>query len=166
MTKPVPDSLVVLRDVTDGDLPIFFDQQLDPEANRMAAFTAKNPADRDAFRAHWSRILSDQSIAIQSILVDGRVAGHVLSYGEAGKTEVSYWIGREYWGKGIATRALVAFLDQVRVRPVHARVAKDNSASLRVLQKCGFMVTGEDRGFSNARGEEVEEFILEHRANA
>jgi RimJ/RimL family protein N-acetyltransferase len=78
----------------------------------------------------------------------------------SGQPEVTYWIGKEYWGNGVATRALSAFLESARVRPLHARAAKDNVASLRVLEKCGFVITGEDKGFSNARGEEVEEFIL------
>jgi RimJ/RimL family protein N-acetyltransferase len=153
---------VLLRHVTMSDLPIFFDQQLDADANQMAAFTAKDSADRDAFMAHWTKILGDETITIQTILFDGYVAGWVLSYEdeEFGKPEVSYWIGKSYWGKGIATKALSAFLLHVKVRPLYARVVKDNLASLRVLEKCGFARIGEDKGFADARGEEVEEFIL------
>lgn len=152
---------VRLRDVTESDLPIFFQQQLDPAANHMAAFTARDPADRDAFTAHWARILADETITIKTILFDGQVAGHVASYYEQfGKPEVTYWIGKEYWGQGIATRALSAFLGHLEARPLYARAAKDNIASLRVLEKCGFTIVGEDKGFANARGEEVEEFIL------
>ena len=160
--ESTPDtSSIVLRDVLMSDLPIFFDQQLDPEANRMAAFTTKDPADRDAFMAHWAKILRDETITIQTILFDGQVAGSVLSYvDEDGQREVSYWIGKSYWGKGVATRALVAFLDHIKVRPLYARAATDNIGSLRVLEKCGFTRIGQGRGFSNARGEEVEEFLL------
>ena len=154
-------SSIVLREVMMSDLPIFFDQQLDPEANRMAAFTRKDPADRDAFMAHWAKILRDETITIQTILFDGQVAGSVLSYvDEDGQREVSYWIGRPYWGKGAATRGLLAFLDHIKVRPLYARVAQDNIGSLRVLEKCGFTRIGEGRGFSEARGQEVEEFLL------
>lgn len=46
------------------------------------------------------------------------------------------------------------------VRPLYARVVKDNLASQRVLQKCGFTICGENKGFANARGKEVEEFIM------
>ena len=152
---------IFLRDVLMSDLPIFFEYQLDPVANHMAAFTAKDPADRDAFMAHWTRILGDETGTIQTILFNGQVVGSVLSYvDEDGHIEVSYWIGRLYWGKGIATRALIAFLDHQNVRPLYARAAKDNSGSLRVLEKCGFQRIGEDKGFSNARGEVVEEYIL------
>lgn len=160
--ESTPDtSSIVPRDVTMSDLPIFFDQQRDPEANRMAAFGSKDAADRDAFLAHWTRILRDEPITIQTILFDGQVAGSVLSYvDEDGQLEVSYWIGKSSWGKGVATRALVAFLDHIKVRPLYARAAKDNIGSLRVLEKCGFTRKGEGRGFSDARGEEVEEFLL------
>ena len=153
---------ISLRDVTTSDLPIFFDQQLDADANWMAAFTSRDPADRDAFMAHWARILVDEANMIQTILVDGHVVGHVSSYEdeEFGKPEVTYWIGKFYWGKGIATSALSLFLLQNKTRPIYARAVKDNIASLRVLQKCGFTPIGEGKGFANARGEEVEEFIL------
>ena len=155
---------LLLRDVREDDLPIFFEQQLDPEANYMAAFTAENPADRDAFTSHWNKILGDDATTNKTILFAGQVVGHIASFERLGKPEVSYWIGKEYWGKGIATKALSVFLSQVKERPVYARVAKDNTASIRVLEKCGFKISGEDKGFSNARVKEVEEFILELRA--
>lgn len=145
---------------TEAHLAIFFDQQNDPTALHMAAFTAKDPTAREAFMAHWNRILADPSVAIKTILYDGQVAGSVSRYVEDGRPEVTYWLGREFWGKGIATAALAAFLQQVAERPIYARAAKDNGASLRVLQKCGFAICGEDRGYANARGMEVEEFIL------
>lgn len=156
---------VQLRDVAQEDLAIFFAQQLDPAANHMAAFTAKDPTDREAFMAHWARILADDTTIIRTILFAGQVAGYVLSYEHMGKPEVSYWIGPENWGKGIATRALAQFLDQQKTRPLYGRAAKDNIASIRVMEKCGFIISGEDKGFSNARGEEVEEFILTLGAN-
>ena len=160
--ESTPDTQsMVLRDVMRSDLPICFDQQLDPEANRMAAFTRKDPADRGAFMAHWAKILRDETLTIQTILCDGQVAGSVLSYvDEDGQLEVSYWIGRPYWGKGVATRGLLAFLDHIKVRPLYARAAQDNIGSLRVLEKCRFTRIGEGRGFSEARGQEVEEFLL------
>jgi RimJ/RimL family protein N-acetyltransferase len=149
-----------LRDVTAGDLAIFFEQQLDPVANQMAAFTAKNPADREAFTTHWAKILADEAIIIKTILFEGQVAGYVLTHGWFGDPEISYWLGRSYWGKGIATAALAALLALVPTRPLYAHVAKDNFASRRVLEKCGFTVVSESSGFSNARRVEVEEFIL------
>ena len=153
---------VSLRDVLEGDLPIFFEQQLDPNANYMAAFTAKDPTDKDAFMRHWTSILGDETNTTKTILFDGQIAGNIACYQdeELGQPEIGYWIGKPYWGKGIATEALLQLLDYFKARPVYARVAKDNPASLRVLQKCGFTICGENKGFANARGQEIEEFIM------
>ncbi len=150
---------LILRDVVEDDLAMFFEQQLDPDANYMAAFTAKDRTNREAFIVHWNKIMVDPTV--KTIVVAGQVAGYVLSYEEDGKQEVSYWLGKEYWGKGLATRALSDFLAHYHTtRPIYARVAKDNIGSLRVLQKCGFTITGENTGFANARGHDVEEYIL------
>ena len=151
-----------LREVVDGDLPLFFAFQLDPDANYMAAFTTRDPADREAHTAHWNKIMADPTVIIRTIVCDGQVVGSVSSYEESGKPEVTYWIGRAYWGKGIATRALTVFLAQANsTRPIYARVARDNLGSRRVLEKCGFQVIGEMKGFANARGAEIEELLLE-----
>lgn len=156
-----------LRSVTESDLPIFFTFQQDPTANHIAAFTAKDPTDHAAFTAHWQRILVTETVVIRTIVlhpqIDGaqeQIAGYVLSYEEEGKTEVSYWIDRALWGQGIATQALMLFLAERTTRPLHARVAKDNIGSRRVLEKCGFAVIGETQGFANARGQEIPELIL------
>jgi RimJ/RimL family protein N-acetyltransferase len=155
---------LLLRNVVNDDLPIFFEYQLDQEANTMAAFTAKDPTNQEAFMAHWHRILEDKANIIQTIIVNGQVAGSVSSYEEEGKPEVTYWLGKEYWGKGIATWALQEFLAQKnRIRPIYARVAKDNPGSRRVLEKCGFKMIGESTGFANARGQEIQELLLELR---
>jgi RimJ/RimL family protein N-acetyltransferase len=107
-------------------------------------------------------ILADETVIIQTIIFNGHVAGSVSSYEDEGKPEVTYWLGKEYWGKGIATWALTAFLTHHnKTRPIYARVAKDNLVSRRVLEKCGFAIIGESRGFANARGQEIEEFLLE-----
>jgi RimJ/RimL family protein N-acetyltransferase len=151
---------VLLRAVADEDLPIFFEQQRNPEANRMAAFTARDPSDRQAFEAHWAQIRGDGGVTIRTILFAGRVAGHVAIYGPPGEREVTYWLGREYWGRGIATEALSQLLREQPERPLCGRAVADNLASLRVLAKCGFVVSGRDRSFANARGEEVEEVTL------
>ncbi|HZC06535.1 MAG TPA: GNAT family N-acetyltransferase [Ktedonobacterales bacterium] len=157
-------SNVVLREVRAEDLPLFFEHQQDPEANYMAAFTAKDPTDQQAFMAHWTRILGDATTTNRTILIEGQVAGSVSSYEEtAGRPEVTYWLGKPYWGKGIASAALRALLAQVTTRPMYARVAKDNRASLRVLEKCGFTIIDEDKGFANARGQEIEEWLLQLR---
>jgi RimJ/RimL family protein N-acetyltransferase len=127
---------VRLRNVEPNDLPIFFEHQLDPVATRMAAFPSR---DRAAFDAHWEKnILGNPDAIAQTILVDGAVAGNIGSWWQEGVRLVGYWIGREYWGRGVATRALAAFLDLVKDRPLHAHVVKHNVGSIRVLEKCGF----------------------------
>jgi len=150
---------VVLREVHDSDLPVFFRQMNDPEALRMAAFTPKDPADRDTFDAHWKRIRASEDV-LRTVLVDGDVVGSAAVYGEPGEREVTYWIERAHWGRGIATAALRELVAQVPERPLYARAAADNAGSLRVLQKCGFRVTAQASGFANARGEEIDEFVL------
>lgn len=158
-------SELFLRNVVNDDIPIFFEQQLDQEANYMAAFTAKDPNNREAFNAHWHKILANATVIIKTILFNGQVAGSVLSYEDEGKPEVSYWLGKEYWGKGLATWALTEFLARDnKTRPIYARVAKDNLGSRRVLEKCGFKIIGDAKGFANARGEEIEELLLELQA--
>jgi RimJ/RimL family protein N-acetyltransferase len=144
-----------------GDLATFFQQQLDPAATHMAAFTAEDPADRDAFLARWGRILDDDAITTKTILSEEQVVGHIASFERFGLPEVTYWIGKEYWGRRFATEALSQFLLEVTARPLYARAAKDNVASIRVLQKCGFTISGHDKGYANARGEEIEEVIME-----
>jgi RimJ/RimL family protein N-acetyltransferase len=148
---------VLLRDVTEGDLPILFEQQMDPEANRMAAFPAR---DREAFMAHWAKILGDAATTKKTILFEGQIAGHIGSFEQSGRTLVGYWIGKQYWGKGIATKALSALLDQVEKRPLYAYVAKHNLGSIRVLEKCGFTMCDEDEVTADAGGEDIEEVIL------
>jgi len=159
MKESVKKPDLKLRLVADADLAIFYQHQLDPEANWMAAFTAKDPTDRLAFDTHWAKVLADPGITIRTILVDGQVAGSVLCHGWGGEAELSYWLGRDFWGRGIATQALRLLLDLVKVRPLIARVARDNTASIRVLEKNGFEQSGEGKWFSNARGMEIDELV-------
>lgn len=132
---------VRLREVLDSDLPIFFEQQLDPDATQMANFPAR---EREAFMAHWAKIRGDAADSLRTILCDGQVAGNIVSWEQAGEREVGYWIGKDYWGRGIATRALSEFLSLLPARPLYAHVARHNFASRRVLEKCGFTLCGED----------------------
>ncbi|HEX6261677.1 MAG TPA: GNAT family N-acetyltransferase [Actinomycetota bacterium] len=148
---------VTLRDVTDEDLDVFYQHQLDPEAAGMAAAT---PRGRGAFMAHWRRILADPTVVTKAVLVDGELAGNVVSFLREEKREVGYWIGKRYWGRGVATTALAWFLELIDERPLHAYVATHNLASVRVLEKCGFEVVGEDPAFTTIAGEPVAGLIL------
>ena len=135
-----------LREVRDEDLPILFEHQRDPESVAMADFPSR---DHDAFFAHWAKIRADPVNMMRVIeLADGTVAGTVLSFPRDGVREVGYWIDRALWGRGIASRALAAYLAIERIRPLYAGVAKHNAGSIRVLEKCGFRPhheTGTDR---------------------
>ena len=129
---------VRLRSVEPADLPIFFRHQLDPDSTRMAAFPSR---DRASFDAHWEKnILGNPDAITRTILVDDEVAGNIGSWPQEGARLVGYWIGRDYWGKGVATHALADFLHVVTDRPLRAHVAKHNIGSIRVLEKCGFSV--------------------------
>jgi RimJ/RimL family protein N-acetyltransferase len=132
-----------LRAVEPTDLPTFFEHQRDPVALLMAGMPGR---DLEAFNEHWARILADDAVRIRTVLVDGQVAGNVLSFERDGRREIGYWIGRDHWGRGVATAALVAFLGEEKARPLHAGVVPENGGSLRVLAKCGFTVCGEEDG--------------------
>jgi RimJ/RimL family protein N-acetyltransferase len=153
-------AIVALRPVEDGDLEALFEQMRDPEAVRMAAFTTEDPHDRTAFDAHMARVRRSPDITMRAVTCDGCLAGTIASFPVEGQTEVTYWIDRAAWGKGIATRALALLLDLVTTRPLYARAASDNAGSLRVLQKCGFRATGTEKSFAAGRNEDVEETIL------
>lgn len=147
---------VRLRNVEPSDLPVFYEQQLDAEATRMAAFRSR---DRAAFDAHWATsILGNPAAVTQAILVDGLVAGNIGSWLQDGVRLVGYWIGREHWGKGVATRALTDFLHIVNERPLYAHVASHNVGSIRVLEKCGFSLECEESVEFN--GEDIVELVL------
>ena len=147
---------VKLRNIEPGDLAIFYEHQLDADATRMAAFLSR---DRAAFDEHWAtNILGNPAAVTQTILVDGQVAGNIGSWPQDGGRLVGYWIGKEYWGKGVGTRALAAFLHLVTERPLHAHVARHNVASIRVLEKCGFSLGREES--IEVAGNNVAELVL------
>ena len=151
---------VTIREVEPSDLEIFYQHQLDPEAIRMAAFVCANPQDKAAFDAHWDKILHSSRITQRTIVAAGQVAGHIACYPDGENLEVTYWLGREFWGRGFAIRALERMLCLVVDRPVFARVVADNVGSIRVLRKCGFQIIGKNRDFAHGRGEDTEEYIL------
>jgi RimJ/RimL family protein N-acetyltransferase len=142
---------IALRPVEPSDLPLFFEHQRDPIAVAMVAFQSR---DRAAFDQHWAKILADETGLIRTIVAtfdvspesqpQEHVAGNIVSWNSDGKREIGYWIDRAYWGRGVATAALSAFLRLERTRPLYAGVAKHNVASVRVLQKCGFTFLDSD----------------------
>ncbi len=155
---------IELRPVAESDLDILFEHQKNKEANWMAAFTFRDPEDRSAFDAQWNRIMNDETVYNRTILLEGEVVGSIASFIYDGNREIGYWIDPTRWGQGIATAALREFLKVVPDRPLYAHAAKDNAASIRVMEKCGFEIIKTMRSFSNARNEEIEEVMLELRA--
>lgn len=147
---------ILLRPATESDLPTLYEQQLDPEATAMAAFPSR---DEEAFYAHSKKIMADEAVIFRAIIYDGQVAGSIGSWEMEGKREVGYWIGREFWGKGIATQALTQYLEVEKARPLFAYVVKHNVGSKRVLEKNGFKVIGED-SYTNPAGVLVDQFVL------
>jgi RimJ/RimL family protein N-acetyltransferase len=151
---------IAIREVEFSDLETFYEHQLDPEAIWMAAFVSEDPRDKVAFHAHWDKILSSSQITMRTIVAEGQVAGHISCYPHGQKMEVTYWLGKEFWGRGLATLAVKRMLHLVVERPIFARAATDNIRSIRVLQKCGFKIIGKNKDFANGRGAETEEYIL------
>src|SRR4051794_4604110 len=100
--------MLSLRDVTEADLPILFEHQREPEATWMAAWPAR---DHDAFMTHWrTKVLPIPANKKKTIVLDGgEVAGNILSWEQDGKRLIGYWIGKAYWGRGVATLALTEF---------------------------------------------------------
>ncbi|HEU4426093.1 MAG TPA: GNAT family N-acetyltransferase [Pilimelia sp.] len=148
---------VSLRSVADGDLDVFFDHQADPKAIEMAAFPAR---DRDPFLAHWAKIRASDTGVVFTIVADGAVAGNICCWQQDGQHLVGYWIGREHWGRGVATRALARLVEVVSTRPLYAHVAVHNAGSIRVLEKCGFRRDHAQEAAAPASDDGVGEFIF------
>lgn len=150
---------IELRPSVLSDLEFFFQFQLDPIANQLAAFTSEDYADKNAYMEKFVKLLNNPTIHNETIRVDGIIAGSIAKFEIDNEAEVTYWIDRKFWSKGVATAALHKFLMLENARPLSGRVAYDNFGSQRVLERCGFVKIGKDRGFANARQMEVEEFI-------
>jgi len=151
---------VVLRPIEATDDDVLFELMRDPESVRMAAFTARDPDDREAFDAHREKIRARTDVTECAVVHGGRLVGSIACFVIEGDTEITYWIDRAVWGRGVASRALALFLDLVPTRPLHASAASDNAGSLKVLRRAGFVVVGTDTGYANARGAEIEETVL------
>jgi RimJ/RimL family protein N-acetyltransferase len=150
---------IVLRQTEIDDLEWFFQFQLDKEAIQLAAFTPKDPTDKPAYLTKYSKLLDEPTVNMRTILFDNKIVGSISKFEIDGDAEITYWIDKHFWGKGVTTTALKNFLTIENMRPIFGRVAFDNYGSQRVLEKCGFVKIAKDKGFANARGREIEEFI-------
>lgn len=152
---------VKLRELRREDYKILFDFQKDQESNYMAAFVSKDPNNWNEFKNKWDKISNHHDNIIKTILYNDELSGYISKYILMDQPNIGYWIGRKYWGKGIATQAVREFLELYKDRPLQARVAFDNLASIKILEKCGFSKIGEDKYFANARKRVITEYIYE-----
>lgn len=153
--------MIELRPVEPADLDKFFEYQQDPEANQMAAFSARNPADRGVFDHYWQSLLNDKSVIVRTVTADGEVVGNLVVFRVDGVPELNYWTAKSHWGHGITSAAVELFLREFTERPIRARVVKDNLGSIKILEKAGFRRIGQVQDFANARAAVVTEEILE-----
>jgi len=146
--------------MTERDIATLFAQQQDKEAVKMAAFTAKDPNDSDAFVSKTKSLIANSEVDTFVIEVGEQIVGNVMGFEMFGRRSVCYWLGRQYWGCGYATAALALFLERFGSKSLTARVAHDNIASLRVLEKSGFTFEEEETGFAAGRGAQIREFVM------
>jgi len=158
MTDNEPD--IKLSPTEVADLGTLFEIQLDKEGGYLAAFMPKNATDKAAYLAKHKKLLSNTTVNYQTIMIDNDIVGSVTKFEIEGNAEVTYWLDKKFWGQGIMTKALKDFLDIEMKRPIIGRVAFDNLGSQKVLEKCGFVKIGSDKGFASARQMEIEEFIF------
>jgi len=151
---------VELRPLQESDLDALFRHTSDPESVRMAAFTPEDPSDHQRFDAHMSRVMASPESTNRAITWRGETVGSIACFVLDGRTEITYWVDRTVWGRGIASQALGLLLEEVRTRPLHARAASDNAGSLRVLEKAGFRIIGTEVAFAPGRGADIEETVL------
>lgn len=157
MTNNILD--IKLRPTEFSDLETLFQFQLDKEGGYLAAFMPKDPTDKSAYLNKYRKLLDDPTVNNQTVIIDNIIVGSIAKFIMEGDTEITYWIDRKFWGQGIATTALNAFLKIELTRPIYGRVAFDNYGSQKVLEKCGFVKIGKEKGFANARQTEIEEYI-------
>ena len=149
---------IILRAVAADDIAVFFEQQNNPAAVKMAAFPARS---REDFNTHWTNILKNKDVLVRTILHNKKTAGNIVGFSINGKREVGYWLGQEFWGQGIATRALRQFIKLEKYRPLYAVVAAHNKASIRVLEKSCNKIIDHDPDFTNEKGELIVGFLME-----
>ncbi len=155
---------IKLRPTEISDLDTLFQFQLDKEGGYLAAFMPEDPTDKSAYITKYTKLLSNSTVNNQTITIDKTIVGSVAKFVMEDNAEITYWIDRKFWGQGVATKALSLFLGIETTRPIFGRVAFDNFGSQKVLENCGFVKIGSDKGFANARQTEIEEFIykLDH----
>lgn len=148
---------VRLRPVLATDLPQIFLLQNDPESNNMAVTI---PRTREAFDLHWAKALDDPAVTARAIIFDDAFVGMISRFTRNDRDHIGYWIDRAFWGKGIASRAVQLLLEEVTQRPLIATAATSNVRSIRILQKCGFVIDRIHQAPADERHPACEEAVL------
>lgn len=150
---------IELRDLDDDDLDAIFEMMRDAEAIAMAAFTADDPNDRAAFDAWIARERSSDDVLYQVVTENGGFAGTAAAFTVSGDRELSLWIARHAWGRGVATAALRLLVSREPVRPLFARVAAHNAAAVSALRSSGFAEISRSTAFAPGLGREADEVV-------
>ncbi len=155
------DIEVRLIPVERAHLEVLFEHEQERAGHDMAAFTrTRDPRDRVSFFRHWDDILGNPDVTARAVCAGDDVVGYLVRFVRMGDPELAYRLGRAHWGRGFATAAVAAFLGEWTERPLFARVAADNPASRRVLEKNGFVVFAHERTYAEARADEIDELLL------
>ncbi|MBL9148065.1 MAG: GNAT family N-acetyltransferase [Phycisphaerae bacterium] len=152
MPHPPPREISI-RPTTAADVPSLFAFECEPAANERAG---TKPRDWPTFESRWAEILADidgtrTRVVPRVILADGEVVGAVNISPQGDADAIGYWIAKEHWGRGIASRAVERMLEEYTRRPLYATVAAGNAPSLRILEKFGFVIESRERTPETAR---------------
>lgn len=153
-------SHIDLRAIDDDDLDAVFEMMRDRDSIAAAAFTAEDPDDRAAFDVWIARQRTDPDVAYFVVTEQGGFAGTIAAFTIEGDREVSYWIARHAWGRGVATEALRLLVSREPERPLFARAAAHNAGSIAVLEKNGFTELSRDVDFAPGLGRDTEEIVF------
>ncbi len=117
---------------------------------RIAENTSRIPypyrlADAQEFIARANQT-GNETIFVVALRSGGVIGACGLMTPTDDSTEVGYWLGAKYWGKGYATEAVRAVIDHaftdLDCEALQSAARVTNPASRRVLEKCGFQWTG------------------------
>jgi RimJ/RimL family protein N-acetyltransferase len=141
---------VVLRSYDWTMIAALIDAADDPRIPVYMCETFPSPYTREAAES-WLEIATEPSPPLHfAVYVSGRFAGGVgatlLDADSVGVAEIGWWINPEYWGRGIATAAVRALIDEMfesrGLERLWAPVMEPNVASARVAEKAGMILEG------------------------
>ncbi len=126
---------IALRAREPADDELHFAWQAHP-AQVATTVPARSRPDFDAWIA---RITADPTVTLRTITADGAVVGTINTFVVEGERYIGYRVANERWGKGIATEAIRQMVELDAARPIYATVLASNVASVKALQRNGFV---------------------------